>query len=70
MSTVDGGNIIAFKRTQKHETESLESKWASKFYEAFIRRTVELDIKPFDIGEDYYQFTSDGKIVTIKFSVK
>lgn len=54
----------------KHETESPESRWAQKFYQAFIRASVENKIEGFDVGENYYQFSYGNQIVTIKFIVK
>lgn len=56
--------------TGKHETESPESRWAQKFYRAFMRVSVEEKIQGFDIGENYYQFNDGKQIVTIKFTVK
>lgn len=53
-----------------HETESDAGKWAQRFYRAFIRVSVEEQIKGFDIGENFYQFNHGNQIVTIKFTVK
>ncbi len=53
-----------------HETEPPESRWAQKFLKAFMRSSVELNIKGFDIGENFYQFQYGKQTVTIKFIVK
>ena len=53
-----------------HETEPPESRWAQKFLKAFMRVSVEEQIKGFDIGENFYQFNHGNQIVTITFKVK
>jgi len=53
-----------------HESESPESRWAQKFYQAFIRASTDLKIEGFDVGENYYQFNHNNQTVTIKFTVK